>query len=216
MWKKQIGLILISLSSLFFLILFIWVFRLDSKFDTVIQEVNQLKNSFALLQSDFKKFIEKAEKDKEMEKKIVKENEFDIEEAKVGDIIAGWVIESIEPYNPKLFPQFSLRENSKIKFKGKTSLSGVYHYYGSDYIGYLKNTVCFDNLDTFSILKVPQMAGRKIPVWFCFSNQELAKKWFGPPGSTGIATIVIDYYEMNTYPSEVWDIARLVDVWGKN
>ncbi len=100
-------------------------------------------------------------------------------------------------------------------FSGKITVTGRYIYYEKD-AGILNDIVCLDNIRESDVKKFPKFADDERDVWFCFSNQELAKKLFGPEGSSGQATIEIDNYTIDMMESEVWNTAELIRVINKN
>lgn len=143
-----------------------------------------------------------------------KTNKFKFDKIKTGDIVVGMVIKFIKPFSKELLTP--TENDVTIGFSGKITVSGEYHYYGDDPSGFLSNTVCFDNLDEQSQTKIPKMIGDDRNIWFCFSNQELARNLFNPQGASGMATIVIDDYVINILPAEVTNTAKLIKIISKN
>ncbi|HUT21982.1 MAG TPA: hypothetical protein VMX18_01080 [Candidatus Bipolaricaulota bacterium] len=105
-------------------------------------------------------------------------------------------------------------DKSEFFFRGKITVTGNYTYYkpGEDMLGGRDGNVCFDNIKQTDIGKFPKFANDDRNIWFCFTNQELAKKLFGPAGSRGEATIEIDNYMINLRQTEVYNTAELVKV----
>lgn len=138
------------------------------------------------------------------------ENKFNLDEVKVGDKIVGMTVKSIEPFEKSR--NFS-KHNISIKFTGEATITGKYFYLGGPDSLFPENiAVCFE-LDATSSKLMPQKDGYKI--WFCFNNDDFARTMFNPAGSSGRATITIDNYTMNIFPSEVWDTADLVRIISK-
>lgn len=147
---------------------------------------------------------------------VIESNIFDVMKAKIGDVVVNMTIKAITPFSvnitpPKSFPLTA--DNAKVEFSGQTQISGTYQYYGNDEQSeMLTDIVCFDGLDNSSKSQLPQIQGDRREPWFCFSNQDLAKELFIPKGAVGKATIIIDQYEINSYPSEVFNTATLIKV----
>lgn len=136
---------------------------------------------------------------------VDKPNIIHLETLKVGDKVAGMIVESIESVwsvwkDPEV-PYDSLpinQDNVLIKFKGETTVTGDYHYWSSDPNngGQLDGELCMDFDDT-SLEKLPAIQFNE-GQWghssiFCF-NDGFAKEELGHPGSKGTATVVIDDY----------------------
>jgi len=127
---------------------------------------------------------------------------------KVGDKMYDMVITAITPIKGSGVPS---QDNSMIKFVGETEVTGTYHNYSLDE-GMLGGKVCIDNLDFQSVNKMPKVPGDTRTTWFCFDNDDFAKTDFAPTGSSGRAKILIDQYTVNSFPSSVWNTAKLVKV----
>ena len=138
-------------------------------------------------------------------------NIFSLEDIKAGDEVAGMEVLSMEPFNEKYNMGVPVRElsesNVSIEFGGEVTLTGEYYYANSDMV---LDQHCFGSLDEISIKKLPQLSSDKRPIWFCFENKEQVERILG--GKDGMATIVIDRYILNIYPSEIFSKARFKDV----
>jgi hypothetical protein len=132
-------------------------------------------------------------------------NEFDLLTAQVGDEVMGMEIVELEtPGNGQYYP-------SEITFKGQAEVTGDYTYH-EESDAFLAGSVCLRNLTQESLEKLPTIMGTSADnIWFCFKNEE-AQAEFGPQGSTGTATVVIDDYYIPLIESEVWKMATLVEV----
>jgi hypothetical protein len=142
---------------------------------------------------------------------IASESIFDITDAKVGDVVAGMKIVSIEPFTPGA----KIEDDSAIvKFSGKVTITGNYIYNNED-AAFIYGEVCMENLDPISISNIPRVHPHR-NVWFCFRNKEYAQSLFKPQGSYGTTTVVIDNYQVNELGAEIWNTAELVEVIKKN
>lgn len=107
------------------------------------------------------------------------------------------------------------KQEGDILFKalatGNKQLSGKYEYYDKDY-AFTGGLVCFypDNRDN-----LPRVKTDEREAWFCFSNQDEARKEFGPIGSSGQATIEISDYYYVVAGTEGWNGATLKKVISK-
>jgi len=133
-------------------------------------------------------------------------NEFRVEDIHVGDKVAGMRLYSVGPFKkPTQNPAPNEAnipfgdENFGAVFKGNKTLTGTYNYYGDDQ-PFVYDAVCFTP-DEESSKNLPQLQG-DTQSDFCFFNQDFAQKYFGPKGSSGKATIIIDEYDMFDYPIE--------------
>ena len=61
-----------------------------------------------------------------------------------------------------------------------------------------------------SLDKIPKPKTKINDLWFCFTNTKYTLEQLGLIGSKGKATVVIDNYTINIYPSEVTDTAELL------
>lgn len=144
---------------------------------------------------------------KEMgESDSLEKNAFDLAHAKVGDEVAGMKIAQLDLAEKSLLPW-----GSKVTFKGQTEVTGEYTYYDDDE-PFLGGNVCLRNLTEESLDQLPKVIGDSRDVWFCFSNFEEAQAEFGPAGSTGTATVMIDDYYIPMIEGEAWKVATLVKV----
>ncbi len=140
---------------------------------------------------------------------VVTENSFDVESAEIGDTVVGMTINSVEPFSTRedLLPINTF--NAIVEFSGEAELTGTYHHYpAGTFIGGGELT-CFDQLDETSISKLPRIDGKTL-TWFCFRNLDLANDSFD--AETGETTIIIDNFQINSFPSEVWNLADLLEV----
>ncbi len=144
-----------------------------------------------------------------------------LEKAKVGDKIGKLTIESIMPFSKKHMQDSAERieeflpfgyENFSIVFTGETLMKGSYQFYGENE-PFVFNEVCIQVKEAIPMIPIIKINGEIVKSdYFCFSNQELARKLFFPQGSSGEAEVIVDSYEIVSYPSEVWNIANLVKV----
>ncbi|MFO7929282.1 MAG: hypothetical protein R6U35_06425 [Candidatus Humimicrobiaceae bacterium] len=157
--------------------------------------------------------VESLETEKEAENiengtKIVEaDNVFDAREAQVGDLVAGMRIENIK-IGPSGYPEEE-EYSATVEFSGKAVIEGRYVNNTDD--EFLGNEVSFIVDDEFTHM-LPRLKHDKRYTWFVFSNSQKANKSFAPEGSSGRARIAIDNYIINYAPTEVWNLAKLVEV----
>ena len=97
---------------------------------------------------------------------------------------------------------------AKVKFKGQAAVTGNYKNNVDD--EFLADSISF-RVDDGSSNLLPRLSHDTRFTWFTFSNQDLAKETFSPPGSEGVATVVIDNYVIYYAPTEVWNTAELIE-----
>ncbi|KKQ43164.1 MAG: hypothetical protein US60_C0006G0008 [Microgenomates group bacterium GW2011_GWC1_37_8] len=138
------------------------------------------------------------------------DNIFDISTVKVEDEVAGMKVTEIGPFLDDT--DIPLSENAKISFGGKAVVTGSYFFSGpmSAQSSEELDTVCMSDFTKESLEKIPKPASNNNSSWFCFTNKEFAFNQLGPVGSKGIATVLIDNYTINIYPSEVTNTAELL------
>lgn len=152
--------------------------------NTIVKETKKNKESVVsqVLSEKEKMERETSELRKETEEKLekYKNNEIDLATAKVGDRLAnGMVVTKAGPYI--------------IEFSGKIVISGNYEY---DTVPGKKLVCLFPDL--LSKEKAPKIYNMDSvdPDQICFSNQEIAKNRFGPPGSKGETVVAVDNYQI--------------------
>lgn len=132
------------------------------------------------------------------------ENVIDLYTVKVGDKIADMTVTSVGP----LRSDYSeLTDNNlRIEFVGKTTITGTFYLIDSFTTAY-----CFTDLDVKSWTRIPVLNTDAVNTEFCFIDFENAKKYF-EGREEGRATVIIDEYIRNRFPSEVYNTAELVNV----
>lgn len=139
-------------------------------------------------------------------------NEFDFNTLKVGDMVAGMRVVSIDPAVESL-PLSA--ENLKVRFEGEAIVTGKYSYDPGPGMG---PAVLFGDLTAESEKKVPKLLGQAAS-WFGFTNESSAEQAFAPAArgaAKGDATIKIKNYTYIYVPAEAWSTAELVSVICKN
>jgi hypothetical protein len=105
-------------------------------------------------------------------------------------------------------------------YTGEATISGDYEWrFDDETLQHIGDLVCFYPKEASASLIPRAMDDKRVP-WFCFSQQEDARKMLKIPSKrpngnctyTGEATIVIADYVVNLRESEVNDEARLVKV----
>ncbi len=131
-------------------------------------------------------------------------NLFSFAKAKVGDRVAGMTIIEVGHYRedrPDVSP------NEKVAFTGKATVTGRVTSHFGEFGG--QNEVCLQDLDSTSQSAIPKLDDDAREMWFCFTNTDAALLAF-PKGADATATVVIDDYVINAYPSEVRNTATYV------
>lgn len=132
---------------------------------------------------------------------------FKFEDIKVGDSVGTMKVVAID----KIVSEMPLGPyNASIKLSGQVTLTGNFHYVSDTAFG-IDAGLWFNELDASSLALLPR-ASHDPKSGFYFSNYNYAKTLFGPVGSSGPATIVIDEYTINLIESEVPNMAKLVRV----
>ncbi len=198
-------------------------------------KVKEGKYTIKLTKDGYKDYIKKVEVKKGEEVEIfaileegkgtseeveVASNIFDLDTAKEGDKVAGMVLVSIQSYSSKYNPQNSqpLSINDvTAEFSGRVTVTGSYDYTAEGEPSMMGEFIRFDITDSDFLAKLPQIKDDDMPVWFGFTNMSFAKEalGLGNKGTTGTATIIIDNYTINRYPSEVFNSAALIEVIGE-
>lgn len=137
------------------------------------------------------------------------DNVLDPDTIAVGDIIGGLQVEEITEFRPGV----KVTPNMRVTFSGRIEVTGDYHYHAA---GITPGQVTFGNLDEASLERVPRVKGDLEYEGFTFENLEEAQEAFGPAGSKGTATIIIEQYVVERYPgTSKSDRAVLVEVISK-
>lgn len=127
-----------------------------------------------------------------------------ITEPQVGDKYAGMEItEAIVSKEPSY--------TAAISFKNETTVTGSFQYDPDhEFIDGIMFRVAEE-----SLASIPKLANDDRYVWFGFTNEEVAKQLLGVTDGVAIegeATIIIDLYEIHYAPTEIWNLATIVDV----
>ncbi|MBI5728419.1 MAG: hypothetical protein HY984_01550, partial [Candidatus Magasanikbacteria bacterium] len=138
----------------------------------------------------------------------LKNNEIDIGTLKIGDKLPnGMAVASVAPAGE----ESGVADHWRAVFKGKAVISGEY-FYTKDGNPLTDGQVCFKP-DEESEKVLPKINGAGIENRngvLCFSNQETTKLRYGPLGSRGQATIVIDNFELSASPAGNFSAAELI------
>src|SRR5690606_10463344 len=135
-------------------------------------------------------------------------NRFDVEQAQVGDQVVGMRIEALSAYGEPSQPPDARFPSITVRFSGQVTLTGRFEHFPPE-DEFFPQVVCFFP-DEDSARRLPVVETDQRTVWFCFDNVEEARQVFGGPG-TGTATVTIDSYTINSYPSEVVNTAILLE-----
>ena len=132
----------------------------------------------------------------------------------VGDKLGSMTVVSAAPLNPE-YPKGRMGvevtpDNAHIVLKGPIEVTGKYTGHYESAMGY--DGYCMSDFDAESLTRLPTLPNAApVPYpWFCFSNSEVARRQLGEKEAQ--VTIIIDNYDLKSYPSEVIDTADFVSV----
>ena len=151
---------------------------------------------------------------KQLNKQASYSNDFEIEQIQQRDKVRDMVLVKKAPYDSENTDKIPVSSNITMHFKGQVQITGNYFFsgpMGAETVEDL-DAVCMSELDEQSLNRLPRPTSKSNDTWFCFDNSDYAFEQFGPIGSKGRATIVIDNYTINIFPSEVHDAASLIRV----
>lgn len=134
----------------------------------------------------------------------------------VGDMLGAMTVVSVKPFNTGQYssdPKMMLLgpQNIQTDLKGPIEVTGVYSvvHSGIGFDGY-----CMSVSDAKSLARLPALpvsgGAPAVRPHFCFRNEETVRQKLGE--TSRIATVTIDNYQLNSYPSEVVDWADLISV----
>lgn len=129
---------------------------------------------------------------------------FQAESIKVGDVILGWTVDSID-LNNNLGEYYG-----RISFSGSQTLTGKYEYIGSEH-EFMSNTIMFYP-DEDSDRLLPKMDHDERYTFFELLVTDETREQFGEPGSEGLITVKIKDYIIDYRPTETWNRATLVSI----
>lgn len=152
-------------------------------------------------------------------------NVFRFSDVQPGDKVAELTVTSVGPVDESSGARDPLDSdapipNASVRFSGQVVVTGYYTAVSearqrelADEAGYYNpsHRVCMREIDKDSAARLPQMAGDSRSLSFCFRNIDEAAAALGED-TEGKATVVIDDYTINVFPSEVTNYARLVEV----
>lgn len=137
-------------------------------------------------------------------------NVFDVMNVKIGDKVANMTVTGVGKALEDSPLEFG-KENAKVSFSGRTTLTGTYAYIGDDQPAMINDFLTFQ-VEPASIKYLPIINGDQRNN-FTFSNATEAKKLFGittGKSSSGNATVVIDNYSFVIFPGEGSNSATLI------
>jgi len=137
-------------------------------------------------------------------------NKFDLKGIKVGDIVTGMTVTSVVPYDAE--HGAISEDNYKIQFSGQATITGNYQIYAPNDggMGITSDDVCVIEVNEQTVANLPKEKSDNRGVWFCFTNPADAKSALGSEPGTKTATMVVDEYKINYYPSEVYNTAKFI------
>lgn len=136
---------------------------------------------------------------------------------KVGDTLGAMTVISAEPFNSGQYstdPASTVMgpRNIKVVLRGPIEVTGTSALVHSP-IGF--DGDCMSEFDSESLSRLPTLPGEPPPPYriFCFRDAASVEKILGT--ETRRVTVLIDTYELNSYPAEVMDYADLAGIVSK-
>ena len=127
---------------------------------------------------------------------------FDPDRVRVGDTIAGLVVERISAHHT---PMDSTLVGTAA-FRGRIELAGsTMRHPEAD----ATMDICFE-ADSASATRLPRWAGDRRRAWFCFSNAAVAARALGPPRTERPAHIVISHFVIHRGLTDEVNAAQFV------
>jgi hypothetical protein len=131
---------------------------------------------------------------------------FDPGRVRVGDTIAGLVVERIAAHHTPLDSTLV----GTAAFRGTIELAGsTIRHFEAD----ATKEVCFD-ADSASAARLPRWAGDRRRAWFCFSNAAAAARALGPPRTEWPARVVISHFVIHRGLTDEVNAAQFVRLAG--
>lgn len=125
----------------------------------------------------------------------------------VGDIVGEFEVTEVSQYREGV----NVKPNLRVVMSGQVEVTGEFSVNSAT--GRNAGQVVFMITDEESLSRVPRVAGDKEYGGFLFTDTDRAKELFGPPGTKGTATVVIDQYVVVRYTgAAVSDTAEVVEV----
>jgi hypothetical protein len=116
-----------------------------------------------------------------------------------GDTVAGMTVVAVE---------WLMDDYGGVTFEGRVTLTGRFESRDDPALG--RYVSFFPAAECLELL--PRLSGDDRVAWVGFRNVELAEEAFGPPGSSGTASVAIDSYIIDFRPTEAYNSAGLVEV----
>lgn len=132
------------------------------------------------------------------------QNPFGFNNAKAGDKVGSMTIEAIGQYSPNTT---NVAPNYRIEFSGQEIVSGRVRSQVGEFSG--SAAVCMSDFDPNSLERIPRLVDDTRIAVICFMNVAEALALF-PEGTEQAATVIMDNYIINSYPSEVLNTASVI------
>jgi hypothetical protein len=129
---------------------------------------------------------------------------FNPDSVQVGDSVVGLRIDAMEVQRP-----YDGKPVGNVRFAGEARVSGRYQRHPDTEVDLL----CFF-ADTETGMQLPRFPHDERRPWFCFTNQEDARRMLRTPPDTGQTAIVVDGFAYHFGYSDGFNQARLVRVEG--
>ena len=131
---------------------------------------------------------------------------FDPSHARVGDSIAGLVVERVSVTRAVVDSSYV----GDITFRGEIEISGrTFPHFEAD----ASDAACFE-ADSASAARLPRWSGDRRRLWFCFSNATEANRALGPSREERPARVVIADFTIHRGLSDQVNSARFVRMVG--
>lgn len=125
----------------------------------------------------------------------------------VGDIVGDFEVIEVDQYRAGV----NVKPNLRVVLSGQVEVTGEFSVNSAT--GRNAGQVVFQVTDEEALERVPRVAGDTEYGGFLYPDTDRAKELFGPPGTKGTATIVIDQYVIVRYSgAAVSDSAEVLEV----
>lgn len=105
-------------------------------------------------------------------------------------------------------------DDIEIVFEGVIIAEGAYYIHRNeeDILRSPEGRVCMESINDEYQKSFPRLKRDERILWFCFDNQEYARKLLSTNGDSGNVIIKINNYRIVHFPSTVWNSATLIEV----
>lgn len=138
-------------------------------------------------------------------------HEFAWNQIKAGDEIGGLKVKNVDQYKKTAKNQAISADNISILFTGERMVRGEYKIYPTNdpFVG---GQICLQNLDVNSENLLPKFQDDPYRAWFCLNLTADQQKEFNAHGDNGLVELIINNYNLVSYPADGVDRADLVEI----